>query len=152
MRTINRDIVSAVIFSRDNCVLLGMKDPKELIYVNQWGIPGGGVESGETKEQALEREVVEETGIEIKGYPIELLDDTNSGESEKRLKDTGEVVYVKMRFYTYKVVITDKDARMIALSMNDDLIKGEWVPLHQLQSKKLNTPTQWLFRKFHFFQ
>ena len=152
MRTITRDIVSAVIFSKDNCVLLGMKDPKDLIYVNQWGIPGGGVEDGETKEQALEREVVEETGIEIKGYPVELLDDTNTGESEKRLKETEEVVYVKMKFYTYKVTLTDKTSREVVLSMNDDLIRGEWVPLDQLHAKKLNTPTQWLFRKYKFFQ
>lgn len=151
MKTIHRDIVSAVILSKDQKVLLGMKDPKELIYKDLWGIPGGGMEANETKEEALEREVLEETGIDINGYPVELLDDTNSGEAEKKLKDTGEIVYVKMKFYTYKVTITDKNASEIELQMNDDLIKGEWTAREELEAMPLNVPTRWLFSKLNYF-
>ncbi|GHD11919.1 DNA mismatch repair protein MutT [Tianweitania populi] len=38
-------------------------------YVPGWQLPGGGVEAGETAVEALQREIVEECNIEIKGHP-----------------------------------------------------------------------------------
>ncbi len=41
----------------------------------QWSVPGGAVETGETLEQAVAREVLEETGIAIEVGPmVEVLD------------------------------------------------------------------------------
>lgn len=37
---------------------------------NKWGVPGGKVEKGETADQAVLREVREETGIDLAGTPL----------------------------------------------------------------------------------
>ena len=53
----------------DRRVLLIRRGKQPLL--GRWSIPGGTVESGETLEQALVREMAEETGLEVE--PLELL-------------------------------------------------------------------------------
>lgn len=53
----------------DRHVLLIRRGKQPLL--GRWSIPGGTVESGETLEQALVREMAEETGLEVE--PLELL-------------------------------------------------------------------------------
>src|ERR1035438_1688422 len=99
MRTITRDIVGALIISSDNKILLGKHATKTSgVYCDYWVVPGGGIEEGETKLQALQREMLEDTGIDIRPFEPILIDDDTHGESEKTLKDTGERVLVKMNF------------------------------------------------------
>jgi len=59
--------VSAIIFNPDNKVLL-CKTHK---WNNKYIIPGGHIELGEKMEEALRREILEETGLKI--YDIHLI-------------------------------------------------------------------------------
>ena len=151
MRTITRDIVAAIILSKDGKIFQGMKKTDGGgVYADCWHIPGGGVEEGETKENALVREIREETGIDLSPYLLELVDDSGSGESEKVLRDTGEKVLCKMKFFVYRVVLFDTYANDIKIVLNDDLEKYEWVNVADLQKRKLTPPSIELFKKLGY--
>ena len=148
MRTIERDIVVGAIFSRDTKLLLVLKNNTG-VYPGCWGILGGGIEEGEDKRTALNREIMEETGIDILKYPAFLIQES-TGESEKTLRDTGERVFVKMKFFTYKIVINDYDFDSIKVTLNDEHIEYKWVKTSELKNFKLNPPSVDLFKKMGY--
>lgn len=139
MRTIERDIVGGFIITADKRLLLG-QSRKGGVYKDAWVIPGGGIDDGETKEQALAREILEETGLTIDKANISLIDGNFSGQSEKTLRDTGERVLVNMKFYDFKVELPDI-ADKYSLSADDDLVNLEWVSLDELDQRELSAPT-----------
>ena len=150
MREIKRNIVSALIFTKDGKFFQGMKDSqKGGVYADCWHIPGGGVEPGESNEEALKREIMEEAGIDISGYKISLVDDTGRGQSYKTL-ETGENVICKMQFSVYKVEINDKNSNEIKISLNDDLVKYRWTNPKELPTLKLTPPSIELFKKLGY--
>jgi len=60
--------VGAVIFADgDRVVLVRRRHPP---LVGSWSLPGGAVEVGETLEQAVRREVNEETGLDVEVGPL----------------------------------------------------------------------------------
>jgi 8-oxo-dGTP pyrophosphatase MutT (NUDIX family) len=152
MRTIHRTIVSALIISKDNKLLLGMKDPNSGgVYLDCWHLPGGGVDEGETQAQALKREMLEEVGIDIAPYNPLLVDDQGIGESEKILKDTGEKVLCRMQFNYYRVGI-DKNADDVTVSTNDDLVKLEWADIARLQEYRHTPPSLEVFKRLGYIE
>ena len=53
--------VFALIFNQEQQILLGHRRD-----IDWWNLPGGGMEAGETVDEAICREVFEETGLEVK--------------------------------------------------------------------------------------
>ncbi len=59
----------AIIVNEDNKVLLLKRaDDSKIWMPNKWALVGGGIEKGETPQKAIEREIQEEIGLEIKKF------------------------------------------------------------------------------------
>ncbi|HEU4914366.1 MAG TPA: NUDIX hydrolase [Candidatus Saccharimonadales bacterium] len=150
MRTVQRDIVGAFIFSSDNKLLLG-KSIKGGVYPDCWIVPGGGVEPGETKLDALRRETLEETGITIDQAGIKQIEGELSGQSEKVLRDTGEKVVVEMKFYNFKVMLAET-ANSVTLIHEDDFVDAKWFSVDDIKNLKLSPPTITTLQKLGYLQ
>lgn len=145
MRQINRTIVSALIYSSDEKLLMGRKDPKQGgVYSDCWHIPGGGIDDGENMEEALKREVYEETGI--MAISSELIDNIGRGIAEKVLKDTGEKVICNMTFNVFKIQLK-KTSQDIKLMPTDDLIELKWFNIEELSNLQITPPSTELFKR-----
>jgi 8-oxo-dGTP pyrophosphatase MutT (NUDIX family) len=139
MRTIKRDIVGAFLFSSDDQLLIG-KSVKGGVYKDTWIIPGGGIKEGETALQAVHRETLEETGIDISDAVITSIEGELSGSSEKTLRETGETVMVDMTFFNFRIQLPHKAADIV-VKTEDDFTDAQWVPLADLPTYQLSPPT-----------
>jgi ADP-ribose pyrophosphatase len=102
----------------------------------QWAIPGGSVELGETLQQAAEREILEETGIQIKAaspvYTFDFIERDQEG---------------AVRFH---YVIIDLAAAYLSgdIKAGDDADQAAWIPLADLERVDLNATTRRFLVKY----
>lgn len=68
---------------------------------NQWGLPGGLQELGETFEEVAVRELKEETGLQTSIQDLRLIG-VVSGESRKNIYPNGDIVYNNTVLYETK--------------------------------------------------
>lgn len=66
----NCRISSALLVDGRGWVLLQERDEHALVAPNQWGLVGGHLDEGESYEEALHRELVEETGLREEGLEL----------------------------------------------------------------------------------
>lgn len=95
-----------------------------------WSLPGGLVETGESLDAAIRREVLEETGLRVK--PLEMF-----GVFERVMKDA--------RGRTeYHYLLVDYVCRVTGgkLAAADDVARVEWVPRARLGDYKLTEGTR----------
>jgi len=148
MRTINRKIVGAFIFSSDDKILLG-HNKKGGTYQGMLVIPGGGIEEGETELEAVKREILEETGVNLASATITQLDNVATGESEKTLKDTNEVVLMKMQFFDFTAKLNET-ADQVSLRFDDDFGDAQWYSAEELRNAQMGPNTKLTLQKLGF--
>ncbi len=132
---------------------MGKKDPTAGgVYADCWHLPGGGVEEGETNEQAVIREIKEEVGLDVSPYEIKFITNEDSGVALKVLKDSGEKVRAKMKFHVYKIVLNDKNSHNVELTFKSDIVEAKWFEISELSSVKLTPPSRRYFKKIGYIQ
>jgi nucleoside triphosphatase len=133
--TIKRTIASAIVISSDGKVLMGRKDPNAGgVYADVWHIPGGGKEPGETLEEAMKRELIQEaSGIDLEGAEIEKFDNVGKGETTKVID--GKKYWCEMEFNRFRVLLPD-DAETLShyVQAGDDLVELQWFSPEELTS------------------
>jgi 8-oxo-dGTP diphosphatase len=118
--------VGALIFNRDKILLVERgKEPLK----GYWSLPGGALETGETLEQGVMREVREETGLEVK--PIRMLEIF-----ERIIRDARGAP-------EYHYVLIDYICRVTggSLCAADDASRAAWVPRRLLSTYQITSGT-----------
>lgn len=131
---------------------MGKKDPKDgWVYSDCRHIPWGGIEQGESLEDAVIREVKEEVGVDISMCKIISLPHPGTWTSEKILKETGEKVVCHMEFNRFEITL-DKNANEIVLKLSDDLVEAKWFDKEELTHVKQIPWGKEFFQKMGYIQ
>jgi ADP-ribose pyrophosphatase len=116
-------------------LVLRGKPPAE----NQWSIPGGCVELGETLQEAAEREIAEEAGIIIQAkkpiYTFDVIERDENGD---------------IRFH-YVIVDLAADYVSGELKAGDDAVDVSWVSLKDLNERNVSDTTRKLLAQCYGF-
>jgi mutator protein MutT len=124
--------VGAIILDGDKILL---EKRKNVPSKGKWSVPGGLVELGESMEQAVIREVKEETGLEV--YEPRLVDVVNY----ISLGERGAVIY---HFVIVDYLVTVKSGKPKAASDAEDL---KWVPFNEVEEYDLTKSFRSFFRR-----
>jgi len=122
--------VGAVIFNPKNKVLL-LKSHK---WNNEYVIPGGHVEWGEVMEEALRREILEETGLEI--YDLELVG------LKENIYSAG---FQEQKHFVFVDFACRTDSSQVIL--NEEAEEYIWISLTEIDHYELNKLTRALLKE-----
>lgn len=122
--------VGAVVFDAD-CVLLVRRAKAPL--AGEWSLPGGAVELGERLEEAIVREVAEETGLHVTPLQVVKAFDHIDRDAEGRIR----FHYVLVDFLCRIEAENGRNALETApLQPGSDVSDARWVPVEGLGMSK----------------
>jgi mutator protein MutT len=101
----------------------------------KWTIPGGLVELGETPEETVIREVMEECGLEVENPA--LIDVVNNVMLDKKRK-------IKYHFIILDFLVELKGGRLVP---NEEILEAKWVPLEDVEKYNLTSSFREFFQR-----
>ena len=128
----HRTIVVGLVWNRKKELLLCKMPGDRGVFPDQWGLPGGGIEPGETMTDALQREMMEELGIEIKEFKPAFFKD---GTYEKTFPD-GSKKEIYMIFLLFHCLTSE-----VEISLNEEFLEYKWVREDQVSELNMNLET-----------
>jgi ADP-ribose pyrophosphatase YjhB (NUDIX family) len=99
-------------------------------WSNLWGIPGGKIKWGEPSEEALRREIREETGLDVTDVEFVLVQDC---------------IHSKEFYRDAHFVLLNYTCRCVgepAVKLNDEAREFRWLTVAQALEMPLNQPTR----------
>lgn len=106
--------------------------------LGQWAIPGGSVELGESLQQAVEREIREETGLSVRaGEVCHVFEAVNRDEGGR------------VRFH-YVIIDLMADYLSGEPVPASDVTEAAWLSAEELEKRPVNASTLELLRKLGF--
>ena len=126
-----RRTVSCWIMNKKGEVLLQKRTANKVRNPNKWAKTGGQVDSGETVEEAIFREVKEELGIEIPKEQIRVIDIHKSSEKNKRF------AYNFLFVVDYKI-----DDYML---QKEEVAEVKYVTIEEMELAKKNNDSNYTF-------
>lgn len=123
--------VGAAIFNPKNQVLL-IKTHK---WKDKYGLPGGKIEVGEKSEEALKREIKEETDLDIDNIQFVLYQDVVFSEE-----------FYKPKHFIFLNYSCRTQNRPESVVLNEEAEEFIWVALEQALEMDLNQPTYELLK------
>lgn len=88
-------VFDGVVFDKQGRILIDRRIGDELKSVNDlWEVPGGKLEFGETPEQAIEREIMEEIGYKVKAKKLIPYTDVGTLEYPDKMQHTVVFYYI----------------------------------------------------------
>lgn len=133
-----RIIVVGIVENRQGEILLCRMPAGRGVFPGQWGLPGGGIEDGETMEAALRRELREETGLVVNDLQPLFF---TGGQYRKFLKD-GSQQEIDMIFLLFSC-----RAASDSVFLNPEFNEYAWVRQESLRDYDLNVETVKTFRR-----
>lgn len=120
-----KDGAKVIIFSPDKILLFHRDNIPTIPYPDCWQLVGGGIEEGETPEQALLREVKEEVSYDLKNFKL----------ISKTKGTTGGNVWVYMTF-----IDKEEEAKLVLGPGEGQEIS--WFTIDEALAKKLSPGTR----------
>ncbi len=117
--------VGALIFNKSGeCLMVQTRK-----WSHKWGIPGGKIQRGESSEDALCREISEETNLKIQDIHFEMVQDCVEPDEFYRS------AHFLLLNYTAKALSDD-------VKLNDEAQTWQWITPKKAQELDLNRPTR----------
>lgn len=116
-------VFKGIVFDKENNILIDNRKEEKLKEVDgKWELPGGKMEFGETPEETVKREVIEETGYKVKIEKMLAYTKTEIIEYKEKLQHT--VIF----YYICKVIEKQEES-------NDSKInKIKWITKDEIDN------------------